>query len=439
MSNDNGFNYSSENVFKKSSEFKGHSSFSRSIFIPFISGMIGTILVLGICFGIPSIRSRILNNKSPLSYLATTSADSIYPTSLVNLAEYSETSIAVADKVLPSIVGITVNYSISVFGRSGATKAGGSGIIITEDGYIVTNNHVISSESSSSFYTIGEASDIEVYLYNNPDPYKATIVGTDSYTDLAIIKIETDNLIPAMLGNSNDIKVGEFSMAIGNPLGMNSTVTCGIISAVNREVSDGNGNDYIAIQTDAAINSGNSGGALVNSKGEVIGINTLKLSGIGVEGIGFAIPISSTTEVVDQLIKYQTVKRPYIGIAGIEVDSVTSEKYKIPKGVYVQTVEKDSPAEIAGLKESDVIMKIEGTNISNVSELNKIKYKYNIGDTVTLTISRNNEEMEIKITLVETPAEIESIEKNKTNEQESEQYNRRYNDDDFSSFFELFR
>lgn len=433
MNSENEFNYSSENAFKKSSEFKNGGSFGRSIFVSFISGIVGTSLVIGVCFGTPSIRSKLLNEDS---YLTTTSAESSYPTSLINLSEYSETSVAVAEKVLPSIVGITINYSVSVFGRSTVAQASGSGIIITSDGYIVTNNHVISSESTSSFYTIAEATDIEVYLYNNPEPYKATIVGTDSYTDLAIIKIEATDLVPATLGNSDNTKVGEFSMAIGNPIGMNSSVTCGIISAVNREVSDGNGNTYTAIQTDAAINSGNSGGALVNSSGEVIGINTLKLSGIGIEGIGFAIPISSTTEIVDQLIKYQTVKRPYIGIGGIPVDSTTSERYKIPKGVYVQTVEKDSPAEKAGIKESDIITKIEGKEVLTVSELNKIKYTYNIGDEVTLTISRNNEEMEIKITLVETPPEAENAEKpvNENNVKVPQQ-----NDDDISSFFDLFR
>lgn len=193
-------------------------------------------------------------------------------------------------------------------------------------------------------------------------------------------------------------------MAIGNPLGMDYSVTSGIVSAVNREVTS-EGSVYYAIQTDAAINSGNSGGALVNANGEVIGINTLKLSGTGIEGIGFAIPISSTTSVINQLIDYQTVKRPYIGILGSSLDSTTAERYNLPEGIYVESVEDNSPAQKAGLQKGDIITKIEGNDVKSVNELNKIKYTYNIGDTVTLTIYRNNENQDIKLQLAETPEE----------------------------------
>jgi len=196
-------------------------------------------------------------------------------------------------------------------------------------------------------------------------------------------------------------------MAIGNPLGMDYSVTTGVVSAINREVQS-DGTTYVAIQTDAAINSGNSGGALVNANGEVVGINTLKLSGSGIEGIGFAIPISSTTSVIDQLIEHSTVKRPYIGISGSEVDEKLSTRYGIPQGVYVEEVEKDSPAEKAGLKPSDIITKIEGKEVKSVNELNRIKYTYNIGDKVKLTIVRDHNEQEVEIELVETPEQTET-------------------------------
>ena len=192
-------------------------------------------------------------------------------------------------------------------------------------------------------------------------------------------------------------------MAIGNPLGMGSSVTTGVVSAVNREVSDGENNSYLAIQTNAAINSGNSGGALVNSLGQVIGINTLKIAGNGVEGMGFAIPISSTVDVVNQLIEFKSVKRPYIGLSGSAVSDAESKKYNLPKGVLVDTIEEGSPAEKAGLQASDIITKIEGNSIKNVTELNRIKNKYKIGDTVSLTIIRNGEELEVKVTLAEMP------------------------------------
>ena len=182
---------------------------------------------------------------------------------------------------------------------------------------------------------------------------------------------------------------------------MESTVTSGIVSAVNREVTASDGTTYTAIQTDAAINSGNSGGALVNANGEVIGINTLKLSGSGIEGIGFAIPINSTTKVISQLIEYKEVKRPYIGISGSAVTDEVANRYNVPYGVYVESVEKSSPAESAGIQAKDIITKIDGTEVKTVQELNKIKNNHNIGDEVTLTVYSNNEYKDVKVKLVE--------------------------------------
>lgn len=403
MDNENDFSFSPDNSFKKSySKPVRSAGFGKTVFVPFLSGIIGASLVVGACFGVPSIKQKLVGTPR---YTTSTSAPT--ENNFINLAEYSSTSTYVAEKVLPSVVGITVTYQISsFFGGTGTSEATGSGIIISEDGYIVTNNHVISSESNSNYFQISEATGIKVNLYGDSESYEATVVGTDTYTDLAVLKIEKAGLTPAILGNSSDLKVGEFVMAIGNPLGMDYSVTSGIVSAIDREVSV-DGTTYNAIQTDAAINSGNSGGALVNSKGEVVGINTLKLAGSGIEGIGFAIPISSTTSVIDQLIEYKSVKRPYIGIAGSEVDSATAKRYNLPEGVYVESVEENSPAEKAGILQSDIITKIEGKEIKNVNELNKIKYTYNIGDTVNLTLVRNGQEMDVQVTLVETPENIE--------------------------------
>ncbi len=409
MDNENDFNFSEDNSFRKSSIKypSDNKGFGKTVFVPFISGVIGATLVVGTCFGVPSVKSKLLQtNNQPITSTSASSSNQSQKTNVVNLANYSETSIAVADKVLPSVVGIKVTYQISsIFGGSSKGEATGSGIIISEDGYILTNNHVVSSESSS-YYAIQEATGISVNLYNDETSYEATVVGTDAYTDLAVLKIEKNGLTPATLGNSDDVKVGEFVMAIGNPLGMDYSVTAGIVSAVNREV-ESDGSVYYAIQTDAAINEGNSGGALVNANGEVIGINTLKLAGTGIEGVGFAIPISSTTSIVNQLIEFKTVKRPYIGISGSSVSSTISERYNVPEGIYVEEVEKDSPAEKSGLQKADIITKIEGKDVKSVNELNKIKYTYNIGDTIKLTIVRNNEEMEISITLVEEPEKEE--------------------------------
>ena len=383
------------------------------VIVPFISGMLGASLVMGVCFGVPGIRNKLLT--------VSTSADTKNSTdtfvmqtpntsSAVNLLDYSNTAITVADKVLPSVVGITVTYTVnSIFGSS-TGEATGSGIIISKDGYILTNNHVVSSNTSSSYYQISEATKLTVHLYNDSTDYEATVIGTDSYSDLAVLKIEKTDLTPATLGNSENVKVGEFAMAVGNPLGMDSSVTCGIVSAVNREVSDSEGNSYFAIQTDAAINSGNSGGALVNANGEVIGVNTLKLAGNGIEGIGFAIPISTTTEIVNQLIEFQTVKRPYIGIIGTTIDSATIERYNFPEGVYVRSIEENSPAATSNLKVGDIITKINDKEISSIEELNRIKNTCAIGDTIKLTVLRNNEENVVDIVLAEAPEVTETVE-----------------------------
>ena len=416
MDNDNEFNYSEENHFKAPKTTKKSRGFGKTIVFPFISGILGASVVIGACFGIPSIKDKIIGTTTSSSFSTPTSTQTTLD--VVNLSEFSNTSINVAQKVLPSIVGITVNYNVnSVFGNSTA-KATGSGIIISEDGYIVTNNHVISSESNASYYAITEATGITVNLYNDSTEYAATIVGTDSYTDLAVIKIDATGLTPATLGNSDNVQVGEFAMAVGNPLGMQSSVTSGIVSAVNREVTTEDGTTYTAIQTDAAINSGNSGGALVNANGEVIGINTLKLSGDGIEGMGFAIPINSTTKVISELIEYKEVRRPYIGITGSAVSEEISTRYNVPQGVYVESVEAGGPAEAAGLKVGDIITKIQGTDVSTVQELNNIKNTYSIGDEVTLTVYSNNEYKDVKITLQEQVVE-EATNNNATVQQNS--------------------
>ncbi|MCI9247299.1 MAG: PDZ domain-containing protein [Clostridia bacterium] len=388
------------------------SGFGKTVILPFFCGMLGTVLVIGTCISVPNIKERIIkqlvttNNSSSTSDENNSNTSNIN-TQLISLQGYSDTGVGVAKKVQPSIVAITVEYSVnSIFNRTPSTAtARGSGIIISEDGYILTNNHVINSSSSNkdAFYEIGKANKVIVKLYNDDTEYKGEIIGTDSQTDLAVIKIDKTDLTAAELGDSDSVQVGEFSMAIGSPLGLDNSVTAGIISAVNREVSDEDGNKYVAIQTDAAINSGNSGGALVNSKGQVIGVNTLKLSGTSVEGIGFAIPINATKDIYNQLIQYSKVKRPYVGISGIDLDKETAERNNLVIGVYVKTVDDFSAAEKAGIKPGDVIIEAEGKKIKNMDELNEIKNKKQIGDTLKLKIYRDGKEKEVTVTLQEQP------------------------------------
>ena len=403
VSNDNNTYSAFEDTNKKKSKASNNNGFVKSVLLPFACGVLGAGIVVGTCFGIPSIREDILGETN-LKESDDTSVN--LNTQQISLLDYSDTAVGVAKKVLPSIVGINVTYSVNsiFYNGQGTATAQGSGVIISEDGYILTNNHVVNSSSStSSFYELGKASKITVQLYNDDTEYEAEIVGTDEQTDLAVIKIDKDGLTAAELGDSDSVQVGEFCMAIGNPLGLGSTVTDGIVSAVNREVTDEDGNSYLAIQTNAAINSGNSGGALVNSQGQVIGINTLKVSGDGVEGVGFAIPINSTKDIYEQLIQYNKVKRPYLGIGGIDVNEQTARANNLTVGIYVKTLENFSAAERAGIKVGDVIVKADGQTVETMDELNEIKNQKEIGDKMTLTIWRNGNTQDIEVTLQEQP------------------------------------
>ena len=410
--NENRFEVISSKTSKANFNKSNSNGFGKSVLLPFFSGIVGCSLVIGTCFGVPSIKEKLVGKNSSNSTVQTsTSTAEGTSTNLISLSNYSNTAVFAANKILPSIVGIEVTYtatSNSIFGfgspSTSTATATGSGIIISEDGYIVTNNHVVdtSSSNSYSYYDLSDATSVKVKLYGSDDTYDAKIVGKDSQTDLAVLKIDKTDLTAAEFADSDQAVVGEFAMAVGSPLGLDTTVTTGIISAVNREV-ESVGTKYVCIQTDAAINSGNSGGALVNSDGKVIVINTLKLSGSGVEGIGFAIPINSTLDIISQLKDHNKVLRPYIGISGIDLDDSTAKRYNLVLGVYVKTVQSFSPAEKAGLQSGDVIIQADGKDIKTMDELNEIKNSHQIGDTMKLKINRSGQEKEVTVTLEETP------------------------------------
>lgn len=416
--NENKFEVISSKVSNANFNKDHHNSFGKNILLPFFSGVVGCSLVIGTCFGVPSIKEKLIGDDTSSSTVQTSTSTGTGTTAnLISLSNYSNTAVFAANKILPSIVGIEVTYNVtanSFFGFGAPTTssatATGSGIIISEDGYILTNNHVVdtsSSGSSYSYYDLSEATSVKVKLnsdiYGTDAIFDAKIVGKDSQTDLAVLKIDKTDLTAAEFANSDEAVVGEFVMAVGSPLGLDATVTTGIISAVNREV-ESEGTTYVCIQTDTAINSGNSGGALVNSEGKVIGINTLKLSGSDVEGIGFAIPINSTLDIIDDLIEYNKVLRPYIGISGIELDDATVRKYNLATlGIYIQSVENFSPAEKSGLQAGDIIIQADGKDVKTMDELNEIKNSHAIGETMTLKINRNSTEKDVTITLEETP------------------------------------
>ena len=287
-------------------------------------------------------------------------------------------------KARPSVVAIS-----TVSGWSSGT---GSGVIMTEDGTILTNAHVVNGAQS-----------ITVRVMDGGE-YEATLIGLDEKTDLAVIKIDADNLTPAEFGDSSSIVQGEIADAIGNPLGLafEGSVTQGIISAVSREM-EVEGRTMTYIQTDAAINPGNSGGALVNGSGQVIGINSVKVSSSDVEGLGFAIPISVALPIAEQLTTYGYVTgRPSIGISGGNVTDYMVYYYRIPRGVLVELVTPDSGADLGGVEVGDVIVALNGVSATSMSALTNEKDKYNPGDTVTLTVYRDGEYIELNVVLGES-------------------------------------
>ena len=284
----------------------------------------------------------------------------------------------IAKLVGPSVVGITstIQGQLSFFGGISQSASQGSGIILSNDGYIVTNNHVVDSASA-----------VTVTL-NTGTEYEATVVGKDAQTDLAVIKIEPkEDLTVATLGDSNALEVGERVVAIGNPMGLEffGSVTQGIVSAVNRTI-DVNNRTMNLIQTDAAINSGNSGGALINARGEVVGINSVKVSYAGVEGMSFAIPISEASPIISDLLEYGYVKgRPVIGISTRDVSEYMSRSYSWPQGAQVMAVSSESARE-AGLQQGDIITAVNGEKITTGEELNKIKDKHKPGEKLSLEV-----------------------------------------------------
>lgn len=357
---------------------------------------------------------------------------------VVDLKDFNETSIGVAKKVLPSIVNIDIEYEVNTIFSSKTTATGtGSGVIVSKDGYILTNNHVVSPRQENQFFVVSDAKKVTVTLANDKK-YDAKIIGVDKVTDLAVVKIDAkEDLTPATFGNSDNTQIGEFVMAIGSPLGFRGSVTDGIISSLNRKIELKDGSSFTAIQTNASINSGNSGGALVNSKGEVIGINTLKLSGGGIEGLGFAIPINQTKPIIKQLIENKKVERPSLGFTGKEISEAISKEYNLPKGIMVKDILKESTAEKVGLKEKDIVTKLNGKSATTFSEIEKLKTDLKYDEEITITVFRDGKEQELKGKVVKLPEtnKKENKESNQEEKREENKENLKQKSNDLYDFF----
>jgi serine protease Do len=376
------------------------------------------LITVGIIFGVvlvASFKGVDLSLADPQVKLgAQTSPPKANPT----LQALNEAFHAVSREVTPTVVYITVksagekgaegddsNRFFHFFGpdfrfeipRRGPSVGAGSGVILTEEGYILTNNHVVQDASKDG---------IEVTL-NDTRKFKARLVGTDRYTDLAVIKIDASGLPVPRLGNSDDVEVGHIVFALGNPLGLTSTMTQGIVSALGRQlrIIDDEGSGYGIenfIQTDAAVNPGNSGGPLVNISGEVIGINTaIATTNQRYQGYSFAIPINLARKVAGDIIKFGSVRRGYIGVRIQNVDATLAKANGLekPQGVFVQEVTKGGAGEAAGIKPRDIILTVDGKEVNTANQLQTMIASKYPGETVTLEILRDKKKIQLKVTL----------------------------------------
>ena len=292
-----------------------------------------------------------------------------------------------------STVGITTSVTTNIYGYETLTAAAGSGFLVTEDGFILTNYHVVENSSS-----------ITVTLYDGSS-YEAELIGYDESNDIAVLKIDAEGLTPVTFGNSDELMVGQEVLAIGNPLGeLTFSLTRGIISALNREITLSGGLRMKLIQTDCAINSGNSGGALFNLYGQVIGITNAKYSSSGtqasVDNIGFAIPVNAVVSIVEQIMTKGQISSPYIGVTVANVSSDLTA-YGLPAGAHVNEVVAGSPAEEAGLQARDIITAVNGTAISGSGDLADLIHACAVGDVLQLTVYRQGETLELSVTVGE--------------------------------------
>ena len=310
-----------------------------------------------------------------------------------------------------STVGITTSVTTNFWGFQTTSAASGSGFILTGDGYVLTNYHVIESSNS-----------ISVTLYDGKS-YDAVLIGYDESSDIAVLKIDAEGLTPVVLGDSDNLNVGDSVVAIGNPLGeLTFSLTSGAVSALNREITLSNSVTMNLIQTDCAINSGNSGGALFNLYGEVIGITNAKYSGSGsgasIDNIGFAIPINHVRGIVESIIENGYVAKPYIGVNVSDVSEETMS-YGLPAGAAVRAVSEDSPAEKAGLQVNDIITAVNGKEISGRTGLSEAVSAASVGDTLTLTVYRQGNTISVDVTVGEQIQSALANEDSRQSEQQS--------------------
>ena len=308
-----------------------------------------------------------------------------------------------------STVGITTSVTTNFWGFHTTSAAAGSGFILTDDGYVITNHHVIENSDS-----------ITVSLYDGT-AYEAELIGYDAGNDIAVLKVEAEGLTPVVIGDSENLNVGDSVIAIGNPLGeLTFSLTSGAVSALDREITLSNSVTMELIQTDCAINSGNSGGALFNLYGEVVGVTNAKYSGSGggasIDNIGFAIPVNHVKDIIKSIIENGYITKPYIGVSVAEVSRET-QSYGLPKGAAVRDVAEDGPAAAAGLEENDIITAINGEEIDGSKALVDAVRNASVGDELVFKVYRKGESMELKVIVGEDVQPARADEKSEEEDQ----------------------
>jgi len=372
-------------------------SWKRIIYAVLVVALAGVSALGGVVVGGLAVYQALRANADAPQTVFSDASSAPAQVVSVNITEYQTSVTQAAETVGPAVVTVvgTIPGQMTFFGPTGDQTVSGSGFFISNEGYILTNHHVIEDVQA-----------IRVILADGSEQ-SATLVGSDQFSDLAVLK--TDGSVPAIvkLGNSDVLKSGESVIAIGSPLGdFKNTVTVGVVSATGRSIDTGEGYQVEdLIQTDAAINQGNSGGPLVNLAGEVIGINTMIVrsssSGTVAEGLGFAIPVNTARAVAEQIIQKGYFARPKMGISWQFVTPALAARYGLPVawGAYVTDVQANSPAQRAGLKEGDIITQFDDIPLDDTQPFVNTLFTYNPGDTVTLTVMRGNTEMQVELTL----------------------------------------
>lgn len=391
------------------------------------------------CMGVGGafLGSRMVRGDQPETVVSdgvSTVMKGVRETSVIQVQQIDSSKTLTAAEVYAANVNSTVGIVTSAvttnfWGQQTTSAAAGSGFIFTDDGYVLTNYHVVSGADS-----------VTVSTYDGTK-YDAKIVGYDESNDVAVLKIEATGLTPVVIGSSDTLNVGDSVVAIGNPLGeLTFSLTAGAVSALNREVTMSNGTSMELIQTDCAINSGNSGGALFNMHGEVVGITNAKYSGssgsgASIDNIGFAIPINDVYSIVTSIIEKGYIEKPYIGVSVLSVSEET-QKYGLPQGASVQSVTDDGPAKAAGLQVNDIITKVNDTEITSSNDLVKAVGQCKPGDEITLTVYRQGQTMGIKVTVARKVQSAQQ-ESQQTVQQESAQSGNDYSGQmpNFPGFF----